>query len=448
MNIPLSRARLLMEQQRFELAEEQLRLALMEGKETSLAHALLALCLLERDRYDEATAEAGQAIHDAPDEALGFYALASIHLKQKRLKEARVIIQEAIRLEPWNASHFGLLAGIEAVRYRWEESLAASEQGLACDPEDVGCNNLRAIALVSLGRKAEAGQSIEATLSRNPEDAVTHANQGWTLLHQQQPVEAMKHFREALRLEPNLEWARLGIIEAMKARFFVYRWLLTWFLWLSRFSPQTQFMLMLGLIFGRAVLTSLLSAVPILEPLAIPVTLLYVLFVWMSWTAASLFNLVLRLDPFGRLVLNRAERLESALAGLCVLACLGVGSTSLFVRSSLASIPWEVGLLYLGLMIPLVATFKQSGGQQKLMGACATGIAFMILIATYLLLSLTFQVNALHDVRIPPDRLAELVVLRDSGWYWFGWALNGIVISTWLSAGIGLVPQRRQTSSG
>ena len=35
-------------------------------------------------------------------------------------------------------------------------------------------------------------ETIDATLSQNPEDAVTHANQGWVLLHQQQPLQAMK----------------------------------------------------------------------------------------------------------------------------------------------------------------------------------------------------------------------------------------------------------------
>ena len=39
MSIHLSRAQLLMQQHRFELAEEQLRLALSEGTETATVHA-------------------------------------------------------------------------------------------------------------------------------------------------------------------------------------------------------------------------------------------------------------------------------------------------------------------------------------------------------------------------------------------------------------------------
>ncbi len=444
MNIHLSRAELLIQQGRYELAEEQLRLALTEGTETATAHALLALCLLQRDKFDDAAMEAQQAIHDAPDEALGFYALATVHWKRNRLNDAQSAILEAIRLEPWNAQYFHVLAGVEANRYHWQESLAAAEQGLACDPDHVGCNNLRAMALVNLGRKEEAGRSIDATLAKNPEDAVTHANQGWTLLHQGQPNDAMKHFREALRLEPNLEWARLGIIEAMKARFFLYRWLLTLFLWLTRFPPKIQLALMLGLIFGRRLLAGVIEAVPVLEPLALPLTIVYVLFVWMTWTAPSLFNLVLRLDPFGRLVLNASERLESTLVGVCLVLCLLVESTVFYFHRDLAFVPLRTGMLYLGLMLPLIATFRQRDGLQKALAAYTAGVAFCVLMATFQSLSFCWQVTGLGDgANLSAENVAALRSLSASALQWFEYSSIGIVLSTWIGAGLSLNPGRR-----
>ena len=439
----LARARLLMQQNRFELAEEQLHLALMEGTETSTVHALLALCLLERDKFDEATLEAKQAIHDAPDEAFGFYALAAVQLKRNRLPEAKDAIQEAIRYEPWNSIHFSLLASIESEQYHWTESLAAAEQGLACDPDDIGCSNLRTIALINLGRKDEAGQSIEAALAKNPDDAVTHANQGWTLLHQRQPAQAMTHFREALRLEPNLEWARLGIIEAMKARFFLYRWLLTWFLWLGRFPPNVRLALIFGLVFGRSLLAGLIQAVPILEPLAGPLAFLYVLFVWMNWTAPALFNLVLRLDRFGRLVLNPSETLESTLVGICLLICLGVISTALFFDRRLAEVPWEIGTLYLGLMIPLTSTFRQPEVHRRLFAAYTAGVGLCVVFATYYALSYCFQANPLLGLQeLPEVKRGELRALADSAIQWKSYSIWGIVVSTWIGAGMSLAPNR------
>ncbi len=50
-------------------------------------------------------------------------------------------------------------------------------------PEHAGCLNLRAMALVQLGRKDEASRTLGSALADDPENALTHANQGWALLH-------------------------------------------------------------------------------------------------------------------------------------------------------------------------------------------------------------------------------------------------------------------------
>ena len=253
----------------------------------------------------------------------------------------------------------------------------------------------------------------------------------------------MKHFREALRLEPNLEWARVGIIEAMKARFFLYRWLLSWFLWLLRFPPNVRFGLMLGLVFGRSLLANLIQMVPILAPLALPLTIGYMLFVWMTWTASSLFNLVLRLDSFGRLVLNPTERRESTLVGICLVLGIVVGLTSFSFDPRLASQPLLVGTLYLGLMLPLIATFQQPAGRKTWFAVYTAGVAACILMTTYLALNYCYQVTSLStEPKLNEARLCELKSLFDSSAQWFGYSAWGIVLSTWIGAGLNLNPVR------
>ncbi len=95
-------------------------------------------------------------------------------------------------------------------------------------------------ALVKQGKNIQAQESIRAALERAPENANAHANMGWSLSGTESTQKAMEHFREALRLEPEMEWARRGIVEAMKAHYFIYRWILNWFLWtaqIARTSP-------------------------------------------------------------------------------------------------------------------------------------------------------------------------------------------------------------------
>ena len=63
----LDRALLLLQQRRFDLAEQELRQVLATDPSYFPAHAWLSLTLLEMKRYAEAETEAEQAIHLAPD---------------------------------------------------------------------------------------------------------------------------------------------------------------------------------------------------------------------------------------------------------------------------------------------------------------------------------------------------------------------------------------------
>jgi tetratricopeptide (TPR) repeat protein len=443
----LTRARLLIQQGRFALAEEQLRLLLGVESENATAHALLAICLVEQEKIQEAEAEANLAIHHAPDQAQGFFAKSVVLHRQKKLAEAKVAIQEAICIEPWESIYFARLAALEHDAYQWTASLAAAEQGLQCDPDDVECTNLRAIALVKLGRKEEAGRTIDAALAKAPDNAVTHANQGWTLLHQGDAKKAMEHFREALRLDPNSEWARLGIIESMKARFFLYRWLLKFFLWMMRFSPRTQILLLLGLVFGQRLLAEVFQAVPALVPLQLPIIIAYVLFAWMTWVAPSLFNLVLFLSPFGRLVLKRDEKLGAVLVGTCILIGLLVAAVGHLMWPQWASYFWTLGLLGLGLAIPASSILRYRGSPRLVMGAYTLGLACVLATAGWRLYSLIEYADPLITAQeagepLPPSDLAEIRVRQREFTRWVIYSINGIALSTWL--GLALVPMSRR----
>src|SRR5579871_5018208 len=222
MNPNLQRGLLLYQQSRYEMAENELRQALALDPRDAYAHALLGLCLSHRELFKEATEEAQQAIHLSPDFPFAHYALASIMRDRNRNEEALTAISEALRLDAADPGYFALLSAIQFSERRWPAALDAAERGLRLDSEHTGCTNLRAMALVKLGRKSEAGLTIDAALARNPDNSLTHANQGWTFLEKGDPKKALEHFREALRLDPENAWARHGIIEALKARNFVY----------------------------------------------------------------------------------------------------------------------------------------------------------------------------------------------------------------------------------
>ena len=316
------RALLLFNQSRWDLAEEECRRAIGEDPGDSRLHALLARCLSERKEYAEATDAAQHAIHLATDDAFAHASLAQVLVDRKRYQEAEQAIREAIALNPHESNYYAVLASIHFSLRRWQPALEAAEQGLACDPEDSGCVNLRAMALVKLGRADAAGAAIDTALRLNPEDAVTHANQGWTLLERGEHQQAMEHFREALRLDPEMDWARQGIVEALRSRYFLYRLMLNYFLWMSKLSRGAQWAVIIGAVVGHRVLRSIARQNEALAPYVTPLIVLYVAFVVLTWISHPLFNLLLRLNRFGRLALSREEIVTSNWVGLAVVAAL------------------------------------------------------------------------------------------------------------------------------
>lgn len=376
MNPNLERALLLFQQSRHDLAENELRQALAADPHDAYSHALLGLCLAKREQFDDATAETRQAIHLAPDFSFAHYALASVMDDRNRFSEALTAVNEAIRLDPEDADQYALLGSIHFQERRWQDALNAVEQGLQFNPEHVGCTNLRAMAMVKLGRKAEAGATIDTALSKNPDDSLTHANQGWTLLEHGEPKKAAEHFREALRLDPENEWARQGIIEALKAQNFIYALMLKYFLWMAKFSRRGQWVILLAGYFGNRILGSVSQSNPDLAPWILPLRILYIVFALMTWLAYPFFNLLLRLNKFGRLVLSREQTVATNWFGLCLLLAL-VGLATCLVKGFVA--PWILISMVFGfLLLPVSGVFKcHTGWPRNVMAALTITLAVL-----------------------------------------------------------------------
>jgi Tfp pilus assembly protein PilF len=201
-----------------DLAAKELRLAIAQEPDAGYMHGLLASCLLDAGEKDPAFNEARQCIKLSPNSPIGFHTLAHCHFQTGEMLEAEVAIEEALRLDPHEPSYWGLLANIEIQNNNLEKALKAAENGLELDPAHAHCHNLRALILTKQGKSEQAKHSMDTAMAANPEHALTHAYRGWTLLEQHQHEQSREHFREALRLDPSLEWARAGMIKALEMR--------------------------------------------------------------------------------------------------------------------------------------------------------------------------------------------------------------------------------------
>jgi tetratricopeptide (TPR) repeat protein len=380
MSPEFQRALVLQRQGRHDRAEQELRKHLAAASDDPIAHAALAVSLLEQGKRDEAEREAREAVGRAPDLPLGHYVLARVLADRNRDDEAAAAIAEAVRLDPTAADAHALRGVIDFARGRWADALAAAEAALACDPENSGATNLRGMALVKLGRTAEAGAAIEAALARDPDDATTHANRGWTLLEQGRRREAMEHFRESLRLDPEGDWARAGMVEALKAGNPVYGVMLRYFLWMQKLPPRAQWGILVGGFLGSRFLGGVARANPAVAPWVMPILVAYGCFAVLTWLSSPLFNLLLFLHPFGRHALTADQRRQAALVGLCVglaLAFLAGGIVTGGIES------WILPVLVCGLLaMPVAAVFEcRAGWPRRAMAVVAGGLAAVGVVA-------------------------------------------------------------------
>jgi hypothetical protein len=148
---------------------------------------------------------------------------------------------------------------------------------------------------------------------------------------------------------------------------------LRYFLWMAKLSGRARWAVILGGYFGAKLLRKAAAANPGAAPFLWTILALYVVFCLLTWLADPLFNLLLRLDRFGRLVLSREEIVASNWVGACLL--LAVLGAALGAAFGFGALLWSgVGLF--ALLIPLAATFQcRPGWPRTAMSAYTASVA-------------------------------------------------------------------------
>ncbi|QJW94772.1 tetratricopeptide repeat protein [Frigoriglobus tundricola] len=369
-----ARARVLMEQKRYDLASNEIAARIGEDPEDPEGYILSALCGYVTDRPGARDA-ARRAVELAPDAARAHFVVSLTESKRGNFEGAEAAIRRAIELNSWTASYFGQLAAIEIARCHWGAALNAADEGLALDPDDEVCLNHRAVALTKLGRHDEAARTLEGTLEKHPEDAYTHANRGWSLLHENEPRKAVEHFRESLRLDPNSEWAKAGLLEALRARNWFYRRVLQFFLVLSRFPPRVQYGLIIGMVVVVQGLDALGKQVPSAEPVFAALVLGYAAFVAATWFAKHIINVLLLFDRDGRVLLGREQKWVSGTCTALVVVVLALAAAAVF-GSDRRSAPAAVFVFLFA--VHLASVFQIPAGRFRWMGIGLSAVIFSL----------------------------------------------------------------------
>ncbi len=384
----LERARLLLSQGRTTDAKKELQQVLSQDPGNDIALSLYGQCLLEEKKTDEAITVFHQAIAIDPEHAYYFYLLGFAYYIKSDYVKAVEELTNAIRMNPYAAEFYGLLAHVYIGQLKYETALEKADEGLAVDPENITSLNARSIALNKMRRTDDAVETMKTTLSMDPDNAITHATVGWNFLEKGKHKEATTHFREALRIDPDMPAAKTGLKEALKSVIPPYRWLLQFSFWVHNKGKNFRWGFFIAIYIGVRLVASVTKDNPEFEMIGVIVVAAYLLFIGISWILNPLANVFLLFHRDGKHALDHSEKWNAYAFMACILS-----GTAVLILSGILPVNEEerwlfAGLVLLSLSIPVghmdypVRLKGNSLGQWL-------SIGMLILAPVILLLSLT-----------------------------------------------------------
>lgn len=384
----LSKVGILIQQKKYDAAEKILRQLLAQEPTNIHYLALLAELNLQQDRIDKAESIIDDAIGLSPDTAHLYFIKSRIHIQNDRYDDAEKSIQQSITLDPYTADYFAWFANIKLARKQYEESLRLANQALEIDAEDLLALNVRSTVLLKLNKKEESFQTIEGALRQDPNNAYTHTNYGWGLLEKGDHKKALKHFKEALKNNPNYDYAQRGMVEALKAKYLVYRLFLRYAFWIGNLSAKYQWGVILGLYVGTRALNALAESNPALEPFLFPVIIMLTIFAFSTWVIRPLSNLFLRFNPYGKFLLDKQEKISSNFVAVSLAVCL----TGLVLYIFSPDIRFLLVAAYgFAMMVPLGMMFTPAKYNSFMIYTIAMAVIGLAALAAAFALSPAFQ---------------------------------------------------------
>jgi len=306
----INRIRLLIEREKFDVAQQKIVEGLSHFPDSSDLHALQAELHLERSKPNEALQAIEKAIGLDPENDWWYYIASRIYSDKNEEKKALEFIDIALAMDPNYGQYYGFKAAILLDLNKRDDSIALAREGLAIEPDNVICHNVIALALNKAGDKESAFEHLDFLLSEDPENALTHANMGNHYLRQSNIPKAKEHFAIALQKDPNFEFARLGMIEAIKSSNVLYQKLMEYSFWVEqKFANGGRWKFYIGLIVVVKIL-------PFLLPF-------YFIFLFWSWFMGPISDVMLYFDKYGRYLMREETVLFTRVnIGLLVLAAI------------------------------------------------------------------------------------------------------------------------------
>ena len=256
------------------------------------------------------------------------------------------------------------------------------------DPFDNSCKNTKSILLRRLGKNDEADEIISEALNDDPLDDMNFASKGWVTLEKGNAKESFEYFKEALKINPMNEYAKSGMVNALKVRNPLFKVFFKFYQWCSRQSSRNLWFFIIGIWVLIQVINKVSRNYPKIEPYADIIIYSYIGFVFLTWSINPIFNMFLRFNRYGKYALDKGEKIASNI--VFILFALALIQYLLFLSPTIYPDIGALGTLFM--VIPVSGTYSnyETKNFKKLMN-------YTLILAALLILSVVFVYIPVFD---------------------------------------------------
>ena len=345
----LDRAEILLDLDKYDLAEKELRQEIVENPDSDLAHGSLARCLINQRKLGADTLQIVEyALSLNPENDWLHYLLAVYWHMSGDFNRAQTAIGVSIELDPNSPLYFDTLARIlfdrgndnfkthsrrvlliifvfsrgvlwpigwaisATFKSYWLRSylqpvFAPLEKSLSLDPEYLSALNLQTQLLINTNRSHRALDSSLYALRIDPNDDTAHRLHAQTLLRLGKYTAARDHFQSALSIDPSSNESKAGLLEAVRSQYRIYPWI-------SITNWRGRLVLLLGLAITLAIGISTIW----FNSDRIFIIFTYLIFspaIYVSLAAKPIFNLCLQLNLKSKQLLTNSISIRDIIIG-------------------------------------------------------------------------------------------------------------------------------------
>ncbi len=318
------------------------------------------------------------AISLAPNTSACFALKAWFLICQDKNRAALACAAEGLALDPGCVPSLTSLANAQTKLRQWKQAETTCRHILQSNPNDVSALNLLAQAVRNQGRFKESREVVARILANSPNDSFAHANLGYAALAVGDHLRANEHFLESLRLDPQFDFARRGLLNSLLNRTRFVRFNLR--LVAAIGSPEVRPHLIKLTVFGGIQILALIGGLvfgtksPLIGLEFFAGLFLLPIIYWLFGRYVKVIaDFLLMFHPIARHALTRQEKWTALLpilaivSALCPLLALGawivallLAAFSLFLVLTIQLPLWHDRFIYWRLSHSLAALTKTS----------------------------------------------------------------------------------------